>query len=403
MGTEKEAPSKNGEVKAVAPSWRLTSLDALRGFTMLWIIGSDNLYEALDHIASKGGEPIKDLAVLAQSGWAGFLANQLKHRSWEGFVFYDLIFPMFVFIVGVSVVFSLQKMVAREGKVAAYKRIFKRFVLMFLLGVFYDEGVALLYEVKDSGAIDYSNYDENVLCGVLQRLALCYLFTSLLFVNLKPKALVGVFAAIMIGYWALLTFVPAPGEPELSFARDHNISHWIDKQIPPYYGTDPEGYFSTLPAVCSCLLGVFTAFLIQNKNVPAQRKALIMVGGGVLMILAGYAWGLQFPIIKRLWTSSYVLVTGGYSLVLLGLFYQVVDIWNYQKWCIPLIWIGANPLTIYMATNMVDFDAIAKRFVGGPVEASLGLYGPLVVWIVSMLICFALLRFLYHRKIFLRV
>lgn len=385
------------------PKWRLTSLDALRGFTMFWIIGSGAFYDSLKTIAEAGGDEIKDFSVLAKTGLSGFLANQLEHRRWEGFVFYDLIFPLFIFIIGVSIVFSLQKMLSEKSKGAVYARIFKRFALLFLLGVFYDEGMAKLYEYTDAGAIDYNEFDENVLCGVLQRLALCYLFTSLLFIHLRLKGLIAIFVAIMIGYWALCSFVAAPDEPTYSLERNHNISHWIDKQIPPYYGTDPEGYFSTFPAVCTCLLGVFAAFLVRNQAVSERKKVLYMLGVGVLMVVTGYLWSYQFPIIKRLWTSSYVLVSGGYSLILLAVFYQVIDIWKIQKWSIPFIWIGANPLTIYMATNIVDFEALADRFVGGPVRETFGLYGPLLNTFVSVALCLWLLRFLYKRQIFLRV
>jgi len=402
MMNDEQTQDQPQEVEAV-PKWRLTSLDALRGFSMFWIIGSGALYDSLKLIAERGGEEIKDFAILAKSGLAGFLANQLEHRRWEGFVFYDLIFPLFIFIIGVSIVFSLQKMLARVGKRAAYIRIFKRFAILFLLGVVYDEGMAKLYEYTDSGMVNYTELDENVLCGVLQRLALCYLFTSLLFIHLRLRGLVAVFLAIMIGYWALCSFVPAPDEPAYSLEKNHNISHWIDKQIPPYYGTDPEGFVSTFPAVCSCLLGVFTAFLIQNKSVPEQKKVLYMFATGVAMILLGYLWSYQFPIIKRLWTSTYVLVAGGYSLVLLAMFYQIIDIWHVRKWSMPLIWIGANPLTIYMATNIIDFEALADRFVGGPLRESLGIYGPLLNTIVSIGLCLWLVRFLYKREIFLRV
>jgi len=401
--TAEQPSEQSGQEIVAAPKWRLTSLDALRGFTMFWIIGSGAFYESLKTIAEAGGEEIRDFSVLAKAGFSGFLANQFEHRSWEGFVFYDLIFPMFIFIIGVSIVFSLQKTLARDDRGAVYRRIFKRFALLFLLGVFYDEGVAKLFEYTDAGTINYSDFDENLLCGVLQRLALSYLFTSLLFIHLRLKGLVAVFVAIMIGYWALCSFVKAPDEPEYSLAKNHNISHWIDKQIPPYYGTDPEGYFSTFPAVCSCLLGVFTAFLIRNPSVPDQKKVLYMFAAGVLMVLAGYLWSYQFPIIKRLWTSSYVLVAGGYSLMLLAVFYQVIDIWKYQKWSSPFIWAGANPLTIYMATNIVDFEALADRFVGGPIRESLGLYGPLINTFVSVALCLWLVRFLYKRQIFLRV
>ena len=400
--TSQQAEDNEQKIQA-APKWRLTSLDALRGFTMFWIIGSDAFYGSLKTIAEAGGAEIHDFSVLAKAGFSGFLANQLEHRSWEGFVFYDLIFPTFIFIIGVSIVFSLEKMLARDSKGAVYKRIFRRFALLFLLGVFYDEGVAKLFHYTDAGTINYADFDEDVLCGVLQRLAWCYLLTSLLFMNLKRKGLIVVFLVIMIGYWALCSFVAAPDEPAYSLERNHNISHWIDKQIPPYHSTDPEGWFSTFPAVCSCLIGVFTAFLIRDKSLADQKKVLYMFGAGILMVAAGYLWSYQFPIIKRLWTSTYVLVAGGYSLILLAAFYQIIDVWRIQKWSRPFIWIGANPLTIYMATNIVDFEALADRFTGGPVREVLGIYGPLINTLVSVALCLWLVRFLYKRQIFLRV
>ncbi len=403
MTEEQQTNEKSSHEIKLAPKWRLTSLDALRGFTMFWIIGSGAFYDSLKTIAEGGGEEIQDFAVLAKAGFAGFLANQFEHRSWEGFVFYDLIFPTFIFIIGVSIVFSLNKMRDHENKAAIYKRIVKRFVILFLLGVFYDKGVEELFHYTKGGAVEYGHFHEDILCGVLQRLAWCYLFTSLLFMNLRLKGLIAVFVSIMIGYWALCSFVKAPDEAEYSLEKNHNISHWIDKQIPPYHSTDPEGWFSTIPAVSSCLLGVFTAFLIRNKSVTEQKKVLYMLGTGVLMVIAGYLWSYQFPIIKRLWTSTYVLVAGGYSLILLAVFYQIIDIWRIQKWSKPFIWIGANPLTIYMATNIIDFDELAGRFVGGPIKEALGLYGPLINTFVSVGLCLWLVRFLYKKQIFLRV
>src|SRR5262249_55002716 len=151
---------------------------------------------------------------------AWFFSNQFHHRSWEGFVFYDLIFPMFIFIIGISLVFSLQKIVQKEGTAAAYRRVFTRFALLFLLGVFYDEGMFKLFkyadDVKHTG-VRLWVWDENEFCGVLQRLAWCYLFGSLLFLNIKNwKGFVAVFLAITILYWGALTFVKAPDQPELS-------------------------------------------------------------------------------------------------------------------------------------------------------------------------------------------
>lgn len=366
---------------------RMVALDVLRGFTMFWIIGSDSFHEALRSISS--------------TGVVGFLARQFRHPSWEGFVFYDLIFPMFIFIIGVSIVFSLQKHLAQEGKTAAYLRIFRRFALLFLLGVIYDEGFDKLYKLQDGMRV----LDENMLCGVLQRLALCYLFGSLLFLNLRTRGLVITFVAINAVYWGLLTFVKAPDQEQLSWKRGENIIHYIDRHIPPYGGTDPESIATTPPAITTCLIGILAALFLQNKSYTDKQRVLYFIAVGAAFTLTGYVWGHfgGYPIIKRLWTTTYVLVAGGYSLMLFGLFYYVIDILKVRWWIAPFLWIGANPLTIYMATNIIDFDALARRFAGGPIMEALGRYGLLVNSLVAIGLCLLLVRFLYHRKIFLRV
>lgn len=355
---------------------RLVSLDALRGVDMFWIIGGDAIFRSLNKISSEG--------------WVGALADQFEHVSWEGFRFYDLIFPLFIFIIGVSLVYSLDKIVAKEGLKKAHIRVLKRGALMFLLGVLYDEGLANIYE-------------ENVLCGVLQRLALCYTITALLYLNLSRKALFATFVVILVAYWALLSFVPVPGVGHPSFEKRENWTHYIDRQLPPYHDTDPEGGLSTLPAVASCLLGVYAAFQLRDTKRTQTQRVQLFIGLGIVMVVLGYLWGLQFPIIKRLWTSSYVILAGGYSFILLGIFYQVVDVWKYRKWATPFLWIGMNPLTIYLATTVVDFDKIARYFVGGPIAASIEPFGELLVTAVSLGLAILLVRFLYKKQIFLRV
>lgn len=387
------APAK----PAAAEPDRMLALDVLRGFTMFWIIGSDSLNRAF--------------ASIGQTGVAGFFANQFKHRSWEGFVFYDLIFPMFIFIIGVSLVFSLQKILRTHGKAEAYRRVFKRFVLMFLLGVFYDEGMFKLFKYADDSkhiGVIWWAWDENELCGVLQRLAICYLVTSLLFINLSKRGLIAVFVGITVVYWGLLTFVKAPDQPEHSWERNKNIIHYIDHHIPPYGGSDPESFATTPPAITTCLLGVFAAFFLQDKKRDLTQKVLYLLGIGAAMTVAGYIWGylpdgLRYPIIKRLWTSSYVFVAGGFSLMLLGAFIYVIDVLKYRKWTAMFMWIGMNPLTIYMSTNILDYEALARRFVGGPIEEAAGRFGPMLVAVVSISLSVFIVRYMYQKKIFLRL
>jgi predicted acyltransferase len=156
------------------------------------------------------------------------------------------------------------------------------------------------------------------------------------------------------------------------------------------------------------LLGVFAGLLLKSSTMPARKKVIYLLAGGELSVLAGFLWGLQFPVIKKIWTSSYVLVAGGYSALLVGLFYLVVDVWKYRRWCQPFVWIGMNSITIYMANNIIGFEKLAQRFVGGNVKNFLDTHlmqglGELTIACVALALGFALVYFLYRKKIFLRL
>jgi len=358
----------------------LLSLDALRGFDMFWIIGAEGLVRGLQKFA--GG------------GLIGLVAEQLHHKAWAGFHFEDLIFPLFVFIAGVSLVFSLEKTLRQSGRRTAVLRILKRSALLYCLGILYYGGFSTPFESIR-------------LLGVLQRIALCYLFSGLLFCYLKPRALAGVCAGLLVGYWALMWFVPVPGHGSGNFAEGANLANYIDRQYLPLRkhdgDHDPEGLLSTLPAIASCLLGVFAGLVLRNPAFTDREKVFRLVAGGLACLALGWAWHPNFPVIKKLWTSSFVLVAGGYSCLLLAAFYQVVDVWKFRKWAMPFVWIGVNPITIYFGGHFIDFEAMAKLFVGGPVGAACGRYGELVLVVTTLGFGFWFLRFLHQRKIFLRV
>jgi predicted acyltransferase len=373
-------PQAQSSPAATTTSQRLLSLDALRGFDMFWIIGAEGLVEGLNKITDSG--PIR------------IVADQLQHKPWEGFHFEDLIFPMFVFIVGVSLVFSLTKTIESSGRGAAVARILRRSILLYLLGIFYYGGFSTPFE-------------RIRLLGVLQRIAICYLFAGILFCYLKPRALAAVCGGILIGYWALMSFVPVPEFGAGNFAEGKNLANYVDKEFLPLRrwdgDHDPEGLLSTLPAIANCLLGVFAGLLLKHTSVPDRKKVAYLIGGGLASLALGWLWGLQFPVIKKLWTSSFVLVACGYSSLLLALFYQIIDVWKYQKWAMPFVWIGVNPITIYLAHHLIDFDKIAQRFVGGELNGYFGNFGQLIVALVSLAFVFCFLHFLYRRRIFLRL
>ncbi|MDM8005232.1 MAG: DUF5009 domain-containing protein [Phycisphaerae bacterium] len=364
----------------VPASERLVSLDALRGFDMFWIVAAEGIVFAL-HKTS-------------QSGPVAFIARQLEHVPWEGLGFYDLIFPLFVFIVGVSMVFSLGKSLATSGKAATYWKILRRSLLLFLLGLFYYGGF--------SEGIDHLR-----LLGVLQRIALAYLFAGLVFTSCGPRGVVAVCVGLLVLYWALMTFAPVPGVGAGHFEEGKNLANYLDARFLPLRkwdgDHDPEGLLSTLPAISTCLLGVLAGLFLRRSDMRPGAKTLWLLAAGVAGVALGYLWGMQFPIIKKIWTSSYVLAAGGYSCILLAVFYQVVDVWKFRAWAMPFVWIGMNAITIYMAENIVDLKAIAERLVGGPIADAFGRYGELVIAIVVALLIFALARFLYRRSIFLRI
>jgi predicted acyltransferase len=372
-------PASESNPKVTARQ-RLMAVDALRGFDMFWIIGA--------------GEIVRGLKRISNSGWAGFLSTQLTHKKWEGFLFYDLIFPLFVFLVGVSLVFSLDRILAQEGKMAAYKRIVRRACLLYLLGIFYYHGMENMWPGIR-------------LVGVLQRLALCYLFASLLYCNLRWRGMVATCVFLLIGYWALMSLVPVPEYGAGVMEPGKNLANWIDYHFLPgrkHDGTwDPEGLLSTLPAVATCLLGVFSGLLLKSRNLGNSGKAICLITAGVICVGVGYAWGFSFPVIKKIWTSSYVLVAGGYSGILLGAFVLIIDVLNLRTWAQPFVCIGLNPLALYLIDNMVDFDELAQRFVGGNIKAALGTYGDLCVSLVSLGLIILLAFYLQRKKIFLRV
>ena len=211
-----------------------------------------------------------------------------------------------------------------------------------------------------------------------------------------------------MGYWAWLSFVPLPGQVTISFAAGQNWTNYIDAAILPGEKGAGQweivGLLSTLPAAATCLLGTLAAYLVLSPSLSQRAKLGALIGGGILSLACGYSWGRQFPIILQLWTSSYVLVAGGYSLILLGLFYAVIDVWKVQKWAAAFLWIGSNAITLFLLHGMIEFPRLASRLVGGDVRAALGEpAGELLLAVVSLGLILALARFLYKRQIFLRV
>jgi len=362
-----------------AGSGRVVSIDALRGFDMFWIIGGGLLFEQLPKVW--------------QASITEDLEKQLHHVDWAGFNFEDLIFPLFVFLLGAVMPFAITRRLERgQSALRVHLHVVKRAAALIFLGLLFNE-------------IQRFNWAEMRWLGVLQRIGLCYFFAALVVMHTRWRTQAVVVVVVLLAYWAVTMLVPAPGFEAGDLSPEGCLSSYIDQQLVPgvlYYGHgDNEGLFSTLPAICTALLGALAGHWLRSER-PGSRKAAGLALAGVVCVVIGYVWGLIFPVIKILWTSSFVLYAGGWSLLLLALFYWVIDVLGFKRWAFFFIVIGMNPITIYFLQRFVDFGGIAEFFLSG-VAAHTGVYAALVLPFGALMIRWLLLWFLYRHKIFFKV
>jgi predicted acyltransferase len=379
------------EVPLELQARRVASLDALRGFNFIWILGGEGVVLALAQTLEDRNGTLDAVG--------DFLHAQISHAEWEGFTFYDLIFPLFIFITGVAITLSLPRLIGQKGRGQTHLHVVRRALMLYGLGIIYYGGIG-------------HHWGDVRLLGVLQRIAICYLVASLLFMHLSWRGLAATLLIMLAGYWALMTFVPVPGIGAGSFAPDANLANWIDRSYLPGrlwdVTRDPEGLLSTLPAIGTCLMGVLCGLLLNDARLAPERKSQVLIGVGIVMLAAGYLWSLQFPIIKVLWTSSFALVAGGWSAILLGLMHEIVDVRGYRAWATVLTWIGANAILLYLINGILGFEPLANRVVGGDFAAFVDAAvtpgaGRVLSHSLGLAFVVALAGYLYRRKIFLRV
>lgn len=364
-------------------SQRLLSLDALRGFDMFFIMGGEAL--------------IISLASLLPGSISSAVAEQMGHKAWHGFSFYDLIFPLFLFLAGVSLPFSLSKQFSTgKSKWGVSLKIVRRALLLVLLGILYNGLLAFDFET-----LRYAS--------VLGRIGVAWALASLIYLWAGKRVSVIVSAVILLGYWALLALVKAPDAAETVsvFSMEGSIVGYVDRLFLP--GTlhvgihDPEGLLSTLPAVVTAMTGIFTGEFVRGKNGTGYRKVGVMLLASAVLLFVGYAWGMLFPINKNLWTSSFVCFAAGWSLLLFALFYLVIDVMQWSRWSFFFRVIGMNSITIYLVQQFLDFHKPVRTIFGGALSLLPEQYYPLGYWCCYVAVCWVFLYILYRNKIFLKV
>ena len=368
---------------------RLYSLDALRGFDMFWIMGADEIFHAL-----------RDST---KSPFWTTIGNQFEHPYWNGFHAYDIIFPLFLFMAGVSTPFSVGREL-EKGKTRQQLvwRVIKRGLILVLLGLIANNG------------LKFQPIADIRFCSVLGRIGIAYMFANIIYLYSKEMGQMIWFWALIIGYYLLLKFTSAPGFHPGDLTPAGNFASYIDRTIlpghlyVPYPGThinmhDPEGLFSTIPAISTGLLGILAGTLLKKTTLTQlQKTSRLFIIGAVLIILS-LIWNIDFPINKNLWSSSFVLLVGGISLILMSLFYYVIDVLGYKKWAFFFKVIGMNSILIYLSGHFINWGYTNNslfqwlgQVVGNP-------YNIVIMAITFVLVKWLFLRYLYEKKTFLRV
>ena len=342
---------------------------------------------------------ITDISNLFPGGPGSWIAQNMMHADWDGLRHHDTIFPLFLFIAGASFPFSYAKQIASGvSSRKIYLRILKRALILIALGVVYN---------------GFFRFDfENLrIASVLGRIGAAWAIAAVLFINFKPTARVIIASMILIGYWLLISNVAAPDAPGASpLSKDGNIVGYIDRLFMPgilYDGNrfDPEGLLSTLPSVVTAMLGMFTGEFVRipEEKISGSRKSLYMAGAAAALLTTGLLWNTVFPINKMLWSSSFVLVVGAYSLGMFALFYYIIDVRGQKKWTFFFNVIGLNSITIYMAQPIINFYNIDSFFLDGLAGLIPEAWGNVIFSAGYVGICWLFLYFLYKKNTFLKI
>ena len=365
---------------------RLLSLDALRGFDLFWIVGGHGILLALFK--------------LTEWGWLGAIDAQLKHVDWNGFQAYDLIFPLFLFMAGVSTPYSLTRRLAEGARSEVIRKVVQRGLILVLLGIIYNNG------------LQWKGLENMRLGSVLGRIGLAGMFAQLIFVfNYEtPKRLWYWLAGILLGYWAIMSFGHAPGFTPGDLTMEGNFASYVDRLLLPgklHKGIhDPEGLLAILPAIGNALLGILAGLWLRRsaEEVSGDRKAAGLALAGLALLAAGGLWSFVFPLNKNLWTSSFVLWTCGWGSLLLAFFYWTIDVRGWARgFGAFFAVIGMNSVLIYMSSKFLSFDFTAQALFGGLARAFPPTVASLIMVTGIFAVKWSLFWFLKRQKVFLKV
>ena len=316
------------------------------------------------------GATIAAMILVNDPGSWQYVYPPLRHAEWHGWTFTDLIFPFFLFIVGVAIVFAFSRRLEQNvPQIELYKKIIRRTLILFALGLFLN-------------GFPFFNLSTLRIMGVLQRIAVCYFFASVVFLHMRFPTPFGVAVALLFIYWALMEWIPVPGIGAGVYEKGANFAAYIDSLILKghmwkYTKTwDPEGIISTLPAISTTLFGVLTGHLLRSKKERVEKTALMLIYGN-LALLIGSIWNVWLPINKNLWTSSYSVFMAGMAMITLGIIYYIVDVKGYRKGTRPFVIYGMNAIAVYVLSGIVAKTTIIIKVAspsGEPISLKTWIY-----------------------------
>jgi predicted acyltransferase len=366
-------------VKPVTAAKRLASVDALRGFDMFWIVG--------------GSQAVLALIALFVSPVPASIARQFEHVEWEGFAAWDLIMPLFLFVSGVALPFSMSKWGnAGSHRHRLYLRLARRLALLWILGMAV-QGNLFAYDLSKLHL--YSN--------TLQAIASGYLVATILLLTVSIPGQILATAALLLGFWAIMMLVPVPGHGAGVLEPWNNLALYVDQRILGQFrdGSTYAWILGSIGFAATVMQGVFGGHILKSQWTE-RKKTLALLGLGLGSLALGWIWGIWFPIIKHIWTSSMVLWSGGWCFLLLAAFYWVIDVKDYRKWSFPFTVLGVNAIAVYVAAHLLNFRAMSKVFVGG-LESHWPVFGAFVTAFGALLIPWLILLYMYRKKTFIRL
>lgn len=366
------------ETHVVEPSQRLASIDALRGFDMFWIMG--------------GGPFIQEFLKIFANPLPVWLDRQFDHVEWEGFVGWDLIMPLFLFVVGVSLPFSIGKRIAMgETRGQIYRKVATRSVILWILGM-----------IAQGHLLEFDSHNLQFYSNTLQAIAAGYIISSIALVEFKIRGQAILTGGLMVAYAICLFVIPVPGIGAGHLTPEGNVAIYIDKAILGRFqdGTTYSWILTSLGFGATVLIGVLAGQLLRS-GLSGIRKAQFLAGGGVACLAGGWLISFALPIIKHIWTSSMILWSGGLSLLLLALFYWLIDVKGYRRWAFPFIVIGVNAIVAYMA-DLFPWKEISTILFGG-LARHFGQVGNALVAFGAFFILWSCLYYMYRNRTFIRI